>query len=110
MLAKAAAEGINYQPGWMLAVTTTVKVFIDIFIGVWAFILAYIWTNHINVKPDAEKAQAERDLGSASPNSCSASSSTFAVGLASRWRSPAPGRSSPPRSAKPTRSASSSSS
>ena len=54
--AKAAAEGINYQPGWMLSATATVKVFIDVFIGVWAFILAYIWTNHIS--PGADKAQA----------------------------------------------------
>ncbi len=54
--AKAAAEGIAYQPGWMLSVTATVKVFIDVFIGVWAFILAWIWTNHIN--PGPEKAQA----------------------------------------------------
>ena len=53
--AKAAAEGINYQPGWMLAVTATVKVFIDVFIGVWAFMLAYIWTNHINPRPGARR-------------------------------------------------------
>src|SRR5580704_4519838 len=51
--AKAAAEGIAYQPGWML----TVKVFIDVFIGVWAFILAYIWTNHINPRAGAQKAK-----------------------------------------------------
>ncbi len=57
VLAKAAAEGINYQPGWLIAVTTTVKVFIDIFIGVWAFILAYIWTNHVNPRPGAPKAK-----------------------------------------------------
>jgi uncharacterized membrane protein YadS len=56
--AKAAAEGINYQPGWMLAVTATVKVFIDVFIGVWAFILAYIWTNYVNPRPSADKAKA----------------------------------------------------
>ena len=56
--ANAAAEGIVYQPGWMLAVTATVKVFIDVFIGVWAFILAYIWTNHINPRPGGEKARA----------------------------------------------------
>ncbi|HXZ15306.1 MAG TPA: putative sulfate exporter family transporter [Roseiarcus sp.] len=54
--AQAAAQGINYQPGWMLSVTATVKVFIDVFIGVWAFILAWIWTNHIN--PSADKAKA----------------------------------------------------
>src|SRR5260370_17855690 len=55
--AKAAAEGTAYQPGWMLTVTATVKVFIDVFIGVWAFILAYIWTNHINPRAGAEKAK-----------------------------------------------------
>jgi uncharacterized membrane protein YadS len=54
--AKAAAEGIRYQPGWILATTTTVKVFIDIFIGVWAFILGYIWTNHIDKGPDKARA------------------------------------------------------
>lgn len=48
--AKAAAEGISYQPGWILGTTATVKVFIDIFIGIWSFILAYIWTNHIDKK------------------------------------------------------------
>jgi uncharacterized membrane protein YadS len=55
--AKAAAEGVTYQPGWMLTVTATVKVFIDVFIGVWAFILAYIWTNHINPRAGGEKAR-----------------------------------------------------
>lgn len=48
LLAQAAAEGVNYQAGWILSTTTTVKVFIDVFIGLWAFLLAYIWTNHIN--------------------------------------------------------------
>ncbi|MCL4503078.1 MAG: YeiH family protein [Deltaproteobacteria bacterium] len=38
-----AVQGINYKEGWMLMTATTVKVFIDIFIGVWAFILAIIW-------------------------------------------------------------------
>lgn len=46
--AQAASQGINYQSGWILGTTATVKVFIDIFIGIWAFILAYIWTNHIH--------------------------------------------------------------
>jgi uncharacterized membrane protein YadS len=58
ILAKAAAEGIHYQPGWILGTTATVKVFIDIFIGIWAFILGYIWTNHINATRDADKAKA----------------------------------------------------
>jgi uncharacterized membrane protein YadS len=49
ILAKAAAQGIKYQPGWILGTAATVKVFIDIFIGVWAFLLAWIWTRHIDV-------------------------------------------------------------
>jgi uncharacterized membrane protein YadS len=57
IMANAAAEGVNYQKGWIIGTTATVKVFIDIFIGVWAFVLAYIWTRHINVKP-GETAKA----------------------------------------------------
>jgi uncharacterized membrane protein YadS len=46
--AKALAEsGINYQAGFMVMTATTVKIFIDIFIGVWAFILAVIWCTKI---------------------------------------------------------------
>ncbi len=58
ILAKAAAEGVHYQPGWILGTTATIKVFIDIFIGVWAFILGYIWTNHINPTRDSDKTRA----------------------------------------------------
>src|SRR5450759_2337047 len=50
ILATAAAKGIVYQKGWILGTAATVKVFIDIFIGVWAFVLAYIWTTHIEVR------------------------------------------------------------
>ena len=42
-----AVQGINYKEGWMLMTATTVKVFIDVFIGVWAFILAVIWCTKI---------------------------------------------------------------
>jgi uncharacterized membrane protein YadS len=58
ILSKNAAEGVHYQPGWILGTTTTIKIFIDVFIAVWAFILAYIWTNHINVAKGAPKASA----------------------------------------------------
>src|SRR5947209_990337 len=51
ILAKNFAEGVNYQPGWVLGTTAAVKIFIDVFIGIWAFILAFIWTNYINVRP-----------------------------------------------------------
>ena len=46
-----AAEGVAYQPGWIMGVATTVKVFIDIFIGIWAFVLAWIWSAKIEPRP-----------------------------------------------------------
>jgi uncharacterized membrane protein YadS len=59
LLSSAAAEGIKYQPGWMLATTTTVKLFIDVFIGIWAFILAYIWATRIEVRKTDQPRLAE---------------------------------------------------
>src|SRR5271157_2131517 len=46
-----AATGVAYQPGWIMGVCTTVKVFIDIFIGVWAFVLAWVWSAKIEPRP-----------------------------------------------------------
>jgi uncharacterized membrane protein YadS len=57
ILAKAAAEGVIYQKGWIVGTAATIKVFIDIFIGIWAFVLAYIWTTRIEVRA-GDKAQA----------------------------------------------------
>jgi uncharacterized membrane protein YadS len=58
ILAKAlAVQGIQYQEGWVMATTTTVKVFIDVFIAVWAFILACIWSTKIQ-KTDCEGVRA----------------------------------------------------
>ena len=57
ILATAAAKGIVYQKGWILGTAATVKVFIDVFIGVWAFVLAYIWTTHIEVR-EGDRARA----------------------------------------------------
>lgn len=46
--------GVNYQEGWILMATTTSKVFIDIFIGVWSFILAVVWSiYHLNSRTGA---------------------------------------------------------
>ncbi len=43
--AKALTDlGIKWEEGWILMVATTTKVFIDIFIGVWAFVLAVVWS------------------------------------------------------------------
>jgi magnesium-transporting ATPase (P-type) len=55
-------------------------VFIDIFIGVWAFVLGYIWTNHINITPDADKARL-REIWQRFPKFVIGFVITFAVGL-----------------------------
>src|ERR1700731_4658277 len=80
ILAKAAAEGVHYQPGWIIGTTATVKVFIDIFIGIWAFVLGYIWTNHINVTPASNKAKA-REIWQRFPKFIIGFVVTFIVGL-----------------------------
>jgi uncharacterized membrane protein YadS len=79
ILAKNAAEGINYQPGWILATTATVKVFIDIFIGIWAFILGYIWTNHIN-PTNTDKAKSS-EIWQRFPKFILGFVATFLIGL-----------------------------
>lgn len=57
--AKSLEAGINYQEGWITMTATTVKMFIDIFIGVWAFILAYIWCAKIECKPGEKPGAGE---------------------------------------------------
>jgi uncharacterized membrane protein YadS len=84
--AQAAAQGINYQSGWMLSVTATVKVFIDVFIGVWAFILAWIWTNHVN--PGADKARVI-EIWRRFPKFILGFVATFAIALALALATPA---------------------
>ncbi|MEW6425023.1 MAG: putative sulfate exporter family transporter [Bacillota bacterium] len=53
----ATVLGVKWQEGWMLMSATTVKVFIDIFIAIWAFLLAVIWCWKIECKP-GEKVSA----------------------------------------------------
>ena len=81
ILAKSATEGIVYEPGWLLGVTTTIKVFIDIFIGVWAFVLGYIWTNHINRTDRADRARAS-EIWTRFPKFVLGFFATFVIGLA----------------------------
>ena len=76
--AKAAAGGVHYQPGWMLGTTATIKVFIDIFIGVWAFVLGTIWTKHVNVTRDQARAV---EIWQRFPKFILGFVLTFAVGL-----------------------------
>jgi uncharacterized membrane protein YadS len=45
-----AADGVSYKDGWMLMTATTTKMFIDVFIGIWAFVLAVIWCTKIDRK------------------------------------------------------------
>jgi uncharacterized membrane protein YadS len=50
--AKVFAEsGIQYQEGWVTMAATTIKIFIDVFIGIWSFILAMVWCSFIDCKP-----------------------------------------------------------
>jgi uncharacterized membrane protein YadS len=48
---KAAGAGVSYAADWMLMTTTTVKIFIDVFIGIWAFVLALVWVYGIDKTP-----------------------------------------------------------
>lgn len=42
--AKLLAEtGVAYKEGWITMTATTIKIFIDVFIGIWSFVLAVIW-------------------------------------------------------------------
>jgi uncharacterized membrane protein YadS len=45
-----AASGVHFKEGWMLMTATTVKIFIDVFIGIWACILAVVWAYAIERK------------------------------------------------------------
>jgi uncharacterized membrane protein YadS len=79
ILAKAAAEGVHYETGWIIGTTAMVKVFIDIFIGIWAFVLGYIWTNHIDPNR-TDKARAA-EIWQRFPKFIIGFVITFAVGL-----------------------------
>lgn len=61
--------------------TATVKMFIDIFIGIWAFILGWIWTNHINVAEGGDKAKP-REIWERFPKFIIGFLITFAIALA----------------------------
>ena len=47
-------DGISYEKGWIMGTATTVKVFIDVFIGIWSCILAAIWCTKIEGKPGGQ--------------------------------------------------------
>jgi uncharacterized membrane protein YadS len=88
IMAKAASEGIRYQPGWILGTTAAIKIFIDVFIGVWAFVLAYIWTNHINRAEGGDRASVG-EIWQRFPKFILGFVLTFAVAAWFAWGAPA---------------------
>jgi uncharacterized membrane protein YadS len=80
ILAKAAAGGAHYQPGWILGTAATIKVFIDIFIGIWAFVLGTIWTRYLDAGHGADKARP-REIWQRFPKFIIGFVITFAAGL-----------------------------
>jgi uncharacterized membrane protein YadS len=51
MLAKASSSGTYWEKGWILTASIMTKIWIDMFIGLWAFILALIWVYKVEKKP-----------------------------------------------------------
>ncbi len=57
MRSKAAVEfGVQWEEGWILASAVNTKIWIDMFIGVWAFVLAVVWVYYFERRP-GEKVQ-----------------------------------------------------
>lgn len=84
ILAKAqAVQGIHYKPNWIIGVTTTVKVFIDIFICVWACLLAWIWS--AKIEPNSGQRPSKAQIWSRFPKFILGYMATFfsvlAIGL-----------------------------
>jgi len=52
--AKAAAAGTVYEPGWIAMPAVTSKIFIDMFIGIWAFELAIVWCSKIECQGEVK--------------------------------------------------------
>ncbi|HJA77988.1 putative sulfate exporter family transporter [uncultured Desulfovibrio sp.] len=77
----AGLTGVQYEPGWIVMVTTTVKVFIDMFIGIWALVLAYIWTAKFD-KTRGERAMTWGDVMERFPRFVLGYLATFVIMLA----------------------------
>jgi uncharacterized membrane protein YadS len=58
LTAKAATEGVHYQPGWLVGTTAAVKVFIDMFIAIWTFVIGTIWTKYITPQDATRQTRA----------------------------------------------------
>jgi uncharacterized membrane protein YadS len=51
--AHVAATGEQWQPGWILSASILTKLWIDVFIGVWAFVLALVWVYKVEKRAGA---------------------------------------------------------
>jgi uncharacterized membrane protein YadS len=51
MVAQAASKGIMWQKDWILTAALMTKVWIDMFIGLWAFLLALLWVYKVERQP-----------------------------------------------------------
>lgn len=51
MRANASLKGVNWEEGWILVASIMTKIWIDMFIGVWAFVLAIIWVYKVERQP-----------------------------------------------------------
>lgn len=51
MVAAAAERGVLWTSDWILTAAVMTKIWIDIFIGIWAFLLALIWVYKVERSP-----------------------------------------------------------
>lgn len=85
--AKLLAEtGVAYKEGWITMTATTIKVFIDVFIGIWSFILAVIWCSRI--EPTAGHKVRVGEIWQRFPKFILGYALTFALVLVVCWTKP----------------------
>ena len=60
MRSRAAMElGVQWEEGWILMSAVTTKIWIDMFIGVWAFVLAVVWLYYFERRPGEKVEKME---------------------------------------------------
>ncbi len=60
MRSRAATElGVQWEEGWILMAAINTKIWIDMFIGVWAFVLAVVWLYYFERKPGEKVPKME---------------------------------------------------
>ena len=57
--AKMSGQGIFWDEGWILASAVMTKIWIDMFIGIWAFVLAVVWVWFIDKRPGEKVRKSE---------------------------------------------------